>query len=273
MDSIHEFLHLTCGESIVEDVLTNGRKFYKWRREPFVPVEFSVAAYRFGTARSGHRTAQTSPGRLEADSSSNLSSKAVRIMRHPSRTTCRARRGGLGDSSTGGRFLISTTATPGPNKKIDTILSSPLFALPRTVVPHPHPASNPSALAQRNLLRHLAFSLPAGQRVARAMAARVSGIVPLSDEDFDDLRPHGLHNRVPLWFYCLREAAVTHNGQRLGPVGARIVAEVFVGLMQGDDKSFLTQEPDWRPVLPTVDTSNQGDDFSMIDLLRFAGVA
>ena len=45
---IHEFLRLTCGESVVGDVLNNGRKFYRWRHEPFVPVEFSVAAYRFG---------------------------------------------------------------------------------------------------------------------------------------------------------------------------------------------------------------------------------
>jgi len=40
----------------------------------------------------------------------------------------------------------------------------------------------------------------------------------------------------------------------------------------GDDKSFLTLEPDWKPFLPTVDTSTQGHDFFMIDLLRFAGV-
>lgn len=77
----------------------------------------------------------------------------------------------------------------------------------------------------------------------------------------------------PLWFYVLREAAVAENGERLGPAGARIVAEVFIGLMQGDNKSFLTQEPDWRPFLPTVDASLHGHDFSMIDLLRFAGVA
>ena len=105
------------------------------------------------------------------------------------------------------------------------------------------------------------------------MAARVSGITPLSDGDFDDLRAHGLQNRAPLWFYVLREADVAENGERLGPVGARIVAEVIIGLMQGDNKSFLTQEPDWRPFLPTVDTSTQGDDFTMIDLLRFAVVA
>ena len=125
----------------------------------------------------------------------------------------------------------------------------------------------------KRLLRHLTFSLPSGQRVARAMAARVTGITPLSDADLEDLRPHGLQNRAPLWFYVLREANVAENGERLGPVGGRIVAEVFIGLMQGDDKSFLTLEPDWRPFLPTVDASTQGHDFRMIDLLKFAGVA
>jgi hypothetical protein len=105
------------------------------------------------------------------------------------------------------------------------------------------------------------------------MAARVPGITPLSHADLEDLRPHGLQNRAPLWFYVLREANVIENGERLGPVGARIVAEVFIGLMQGDDKSFQTLEPDWKPFLPTVDMSTQGHDFLMIDLLRFAGVA
>jgi hypothetical protein len=270
---IHEFLRLTCGESVVEDVLTNGRKFYKWRRGPFVPVEFSVAAYRFGHSqvRPSYRpnfTGASDGGQLfqfifksganhDTPEQDDLSGSARRPWRFIDWRT----------------FFEFSDGNSRPNKKIDTILSSPLFALPLTVVPHPSPESNPSALAQRNLLRHLTFSLPSGQRVARAMAARISGIVPLSDGDFDDLRPHGLQNRVPLWFYCLREAQITADGERLGPVGARIVTEVFLGLMQGDDKSFLTEEPDWRPFLPTVDTSTEGDDFTMIDLLRFAGVA
>jgi hypothetical protein len=95
----------------------------------------------------------------------------------------------------------------------------------------------------------------------------------LSDRDFDDLRPYGLENRAPLWFNLLREAQVAEKAERLGPAGARIVAEVFIGLMQGDDESFLTQEPAWEPFLPTVDSSKQDDDFTMADLLRFAGVA
>jgi hypothetical protein len=34
---------------------------------------------------------------------------------------------------------------------------------------------------------------------------------------------------------------------RLGPVGGRIVGEVFVGLLWGDSHSFLKQEPTWQP--------------------------
>jgi hypothetical protein len=95
----------------------------------------------------------------------------------------------------------------------------------------------------------------------------------LSQGDFIDLRAHGFDDHTPLWFYVLREAATVENGERLGPVGARIVVEVFVGLLQGDRTSYLSQDPDWEPFLATVDPSNTGEDFRMIDLLRFADVA
>ena len=270
---IHEFLRLTCGEAVVTDVLTNGRKIYRWRHEPFVPVEFSVAAYRFGHSqvRPSYRanfTGATGGGPLfqfifapganhDTAEQDDLAGSARRPWRFINWRT----------------FFTFGDGNSRANKKIDTILSSPLFALPHTVVAHPEPASNPSSLAQRNLLRHLTFSLPSGQRVARSLADRVPGVTVLSEGDFDDLRPHGLQNRAPLWFYILREADLAENGERLGPIGARIVTEVFIGLMQGDDESFLTQEPDWKPFLPTVDPSTQGDDFTMVDLLRFAGVA
>ena len=64
----------------------------------------------------------------------------------------------------------------------------------------------------------------------------------------------------------MREAEVKEEGKRLGPVGGRVVAEVFVGLLEGDPMSYLRQDPDWTPTL-----SNTGD-FTMADLLRFAGV-
>ena len=55
---LHEFLPVTVGQGTVDDVLANGLKHYKWRNEPFIPVEFSVAAYRFGHSQiSGLRCA------------------------------------------------------------------------------------------------------------------------------------------------------------------------------------------------------------------------
>jgi hypothetical protein len=66
----------------------------------------------------------------------------------------------------------------------------------------------------------------------------------------------------------LKEAQVTEDGLRLGPVGGGIVAEVFVGLLQLDRTSYLNQRPHWRPTLP----SRQPGDFNMVDFLTFAGV-
>jgi len=51
-------------------------------------------------------------------------------------------------------------------------------------------------------------------------------------------------------------------------VGATVVAEVFVGLVQGDRQSFLSLKgKKWRPELP----SKTPGDFTMADLLRFVG--
>src|SRR4029453_2400593 len=142
-----------------------------------------------------------------------------------------------------------------PNKKIDTTLSTVLFNLMG------QPPATPTSLATRNLLRSLTMQVPSGQRVAKAMK-----LPRLALADLADLQDVHLHRRTPLWFYILREAAVTASGEHLGPVGGRIVAEVLVGLMQGDDNSYLSQDPDWTPSYGT------GDTFSMTDLLQAAGV-
>ena len=145
-----------------------------------------------------------------------------------------------------------------PNKRIDTHISTPLFRLPLGAIADGSP---PVALPQRNLLRHLTWSLPSGQAVARAMGIPVLVSVP-------ELREFGFDRSTPLWYYTLREAETLGDGISLAGAGARLVGEVFIGLLQLDPESYLTQQPGWKPVLPSRVTGQ----FGMVDLLRFARV-
>jgi hypothetical protein len=62
------------------------------------------------------------------------------------------------------------------------------------------------------------------------------------------------------------------DGLHLGPVGGRIVGEVFIGLLELDRDSYLSADRRWRPTLPQRNGRVTGD-FTMIDFLTFAGVA
>jgi len=98
------------------------------------------------------------------------------------------------------------------------------------------------------------------------------GIPSLSDAELAELQPirTSFVNATPLFYYILKEAQLREDGLRLGPVGARIVAEVFIGLLQLDPDSYVSMQPDWLPTLPTHDGAPQS--FRMIDFLTFAGV-
>jgi hypothetical protein len=153
--------------------------------------------------------------------------------------------------------------------RIDTSVVNPLAHLPASV------AANPSSLAQRNLERGWRLGLPNGQHVASAM-----GVKPLDDKDIligkgvdvpdkgedpvsiDTVAPV-FKNNCPLWTYILAEAMlkpqatfpipvkgtppISITTPQLGPVGGRIVAEVFLGLLFGDNHSLLSLDPTWKP--------------------------
>jgi len=149
--------------------------------------------------------------------------------------------------------------------RIDQQLVNPLGHLPPSV------AANPGVLAQRNLLRGLRLGLPSGQTVARAM-----GLHPIPDdqlrygprdEDQTPLTELGgdFRHNAPLWYYVLREAEVFHDGNQLGPVGGRIVAEVFIGILAEDKLSYQRVDPAWTPEL-----ANAQGRFTMPDLIAFA---
>ena len=270
---LHEFLPLFIGQTEVNTILQGGRRFYRPAAgQQFIPVEFQGAAYRFGHSmvRPSYRA------NLAGDPGGNPATGAPAffgMIFDPAgqgqtdpvdlRGAARARRRFIGWQTFfdfGGNFTTDVR----PNKRIDTKISTPLMNLPLQTIPTQDP---PVSLPQRNLLRHITWSMPSGQAIAQAM-----GIQPLWAESFPELQQfgHGLPSSTPLWYYILKEAEVRAGGARLTGVGAKIVGEVFIGILQLDPTSYLATNPSWRPTLPR--RSGSVGDFRMVDLLTFARV-
>jgi len=253
---LHEFLVKTVGQSTVDDVIAHGVKHFKWRNEPYIPVEFSVAAYRFG-----HSQVRPSYRANFGTSATDASQQFFALLFDPAAADPGDPNDLRGGRRAARRFIDWQTffdfgdGRKRQNKKIDTKLSTILFSLLG------QPQGEPNSLATRNLLRNLTMKVPSGQRVAKAMQ-----LPTLAPSDLEDLEPFHLQQRTPLWFYVLREAEVMAEGHHLGPVGGRIVAEVIAGLIQGDSQSYLRQDPDWEP------TYGKDGTFTMVDLLKTAGV-
>ncbi len=262
---LHEFLPHVVPQSVIDDVLTNGRHFYNPRHDQaFIPVEFQIT-YRFGHSmvRPSYRAnlhgdnGQPFFGMI-FDPAGEGSPDPVDL-----RGGTRAPRRFIG-WQTFFDFGGAYSADARPNKRIDTIVSTPLFHLPLGTIFNGMP---PDSLMQRNLLRCVTWMLPSGQRIAQEM-----GIPALSNAELAELQPirASFVGSTPLFYYILKEAQLREDGLHLGPVGARIVAEVFIGLLQLDPDSYLSVQPDWLPTLPTHDGTPQS--FRMIDFLTFAGV-
>jgi hypothetical protein len=272
---VNEFLPMTIGQERVNEILRNGPRFYDVNdrsqdglfrnaiREPLIPVEFAVAAYRFGHSqvRPSYRinfgpTGGSPVFMFIFDDSQDPNDPDPDDMRGGKRAPRR-----FVDWQT---FFNFGDGNVRPNKEIDTKLSSPLMLLPGSRGPAPGlPSDGIKSLASRNLMRHVNFSIPSGQAIARVMGARV-----LTPAQLTELAPFGMEKSTPLWYYILKEAEVFESGRRLGPVGSRIVGEVFIGLLRADKDSYLSVNRNWKPTLPSA----KSGDFEITDLLTFAGV-
>jgi hypothetical protein len=303
---IHEFLPAIVGKTMADSVYKEvdkkapiiNIKYYKpatSSTRPFIPVEFAVAAYRFGHSitrpRYTVRDYVTSTGDVKEVKSVPLFGATA--------TTNNLN----GHRQLPPRLKIqwskffnapNVPRTARPVRQFDTSLAAPLADLPATVQPD---TESSSKLAQRNLLRGSKMGLPSGQQVARLM-----GVAPLTNDELAQNRqlvvkipvdPSGtvLDNTVvdndqlvpdadlatrlkamgeaPLWFYILKEAEILGKGRELGPVGGRIVAEVLVGLLKRDINSYLSLQPTWKPGAPVSLVPGR---CTMFDILKFAGL-
>ena len=273
---VHEFLPLFIGQERTDRILRFGRRFFR-PRTAFMPVEFQGAAYRFGHSmiRPSYRANRvgntgTDPNQpaffgMIFDPAGQGQADPVDLRggaRKPRRFIGWETFFDFGLTEVG-----QTAAAVKPNKRIDLRISTPLFLLPVGTIAG-FQEGQPISLPQRNLLRQVTWSLPSGQKIAREIDAEpvnVSAFAGLKSWNFD------LERSTPLWAYCLHEADVLEGGAHLGPVGGTIVGEVIVGLLQLDSRSYLSDDPGWKPTLPQRDGTVTGE-FRMVDFLTFAGV-
>lgn len=229
-----------------------------------LPLEFSVAAFRFGHSMVRNRYDWNEAGGASMRDLFELTGNPGRTLPNaanpagsitPSRlnqTDHRLPRSRLADMA---RLLNVGQTNPNRNARgIDTRLVPTLADMPTEP---PGQTEVLRHLARRNLRRGHLLSLPSAQGCIAALAAKGVVIQPLSP---DALRavPGGaglsdaLAAQTPLWFYILAEAELRNGGATLGALGSRIVAETLLGLVAQDPGSYWHQPgggPDgrWHP--------------------------
>jgi hypothetical protein len=293
-----DFLPRIVDPAIVDDVFANGRKVFEVDPlgTPTMPIEFSVAAYRFGhsmirdkydwNAVFNSGDASFGDGGTLANlfrfsgTSGNLNPGPDADRDDPlAGTLDRLPSNWIADWTRLYDFAGDGTPELAPEqgqlnfaRPIDTHLTDPLANLPlgafaSRVDPQMPPAVQRN-LAFRNLTRGRMVGLATGQEVCAHIQGLVEGVQVLTpaqivgDLELPDEEREQLTAATPLWFYVLREAEL--NGGKLGAVGGRIVAETFHRAMEGSRISIL-RDPYFRP-----EYGPDQNTFRMTDLLKVA---
>lgn len=248
----NDFMKRIAVDDVVESALKlettpDGRKkwslglgdVYDWKNEPFIPIEFSVAAYRFGHSmvRSEYQTNADVRGFNKPE----INERNFVPIFHVGGPADPDDPAGKPDDLRGFRPMLTknviqwdwfldmnSSRDPFPQmaRKIDPKLSNAMANLHEAA-----PGSPMNVLAFRNLKRGVSFQLPSGSDVARKF-----GLTPISINPEKDA----------LWFYILSEAAAG-GGNQLGRLGSIIVCATFAGLLLGDPNSYLNMFPEWTP--------------------------
>ena len=297
---LQDYLPRLVDQNTYDDVMTHGRVYVAPSKEPhtlhqfFVPIEVSAAIFRFGhsmvrdvyapwnTVDPNH----TVPSALASDQlgftfgGKNLTDGQL-----------------LQTWTTDWRHMLGLDGIdPIKATRIGTELSQALFCLPDRLFQqsiHDRPCTQHAQgrlnLARRTLMYGALLELPTGQALAKqvqeklVMAGSPCRIPILEPEclDIPDNIPATAIMRegavgarfvdqTPLWLYILREAAVCGDGNRLGPLGGRMVAETLSAAIEASGTGMIVKG---RRLPFAPDPAFGGrfkDKFDYCDLVRLA---
>jgi len=290
---VEGYLKGLCDPAVVNAVLDDrASHFFRFRaeydsRQPgkrlgnALPLEFSVAAYRFG--HSMVRKAYDHNkifGRPDNEADFELLFVFT------------GGGGMFGSPSLPRNWIIDWTRFAGTHpldssdgkparfaRKIDTELAPPLGDLSKEGNDEQDDAMRQmfKHLARRNLRRGYNLKLPTGQALhAYLKSAGALSSDPIADVSTmfaakPELQAHlvssGFHQRTPLWFYLLAEGEAG-GGNRLGELGSWLVASTFIGVLLSDPDSALSRG--FEPSLSPLKMPDGSPIDSIVKWLKFA---
>lgn len=267
---LHAYLPSICDPDVLAQVIAERAPLYRrlfaekgdWGRPGVLPMplEFSVAAFRFGHSMVRGSYDWSRAFGEPAAGSQNLLDRASFQQLFAFTGGAREPMPVPGSGSAPrlpSHWPVEWARLAGPidpafpdraARPIDTFLAVPLAAM-ENEEPGAITGAVMQHLAQRNLRRGHRLSIPTAQSCLAAFAEQTgTAMASLTRQEL----LHGTTGRAleagafdrdtPLWFYVLKEAEVLGRLGRLGPLGSRLVAETLVGLLVHDPTSIWHQK-------------------------------
>jgi hypothetical protein len=243
-------------------------------KEFSVPIEFALAAFRFGHSmvRNAYRL-NCRHKRVVIGELMELGQKAEPICED--------------DLVEWGTFFdgLPTSGPPASSSFIDTSVSLGMHGLSAGTIRLANSLEtiDPSNLPVRTLLRGARAQLASGQEAARALLAQ-GKIKPddclTSSELVTDtcnssgsaLSRNGLEGHTPLFYYILKEAELKGKGLTLGPAGSHIVFDVIQSALEADANGYMAMVgPEWELPRWRFPSGVERPVNSLIGIVRLVG--